>query len=282
MSLSTNVTIEQEVANCCQSNWKWFDGGIQAWIVQFSSISLWKQGLLRRANKPMLADAICILVHNEILVPQGNVQFVLDGRALLQGLPWSRGWTFESLYEVYTQHIQKSFGLDNTTVIFYGYPDRPSTKDYAHLRHSKCVTGAKMHFTEDMACNSKKQLFFSKKSNEQNFYQPVRNQASSQWKHCNSCWGRCWSAHCWNCSGVTVQPPHNCYSWWHRCIDSAHTLCTNFISGSVLAELQKRDFQEAWICFEHLTSTKGPWRRCLHAHSLRPRQIFGLDKAMTL
>ena len=44
-------------------------------------------GLLRPAKKPALADAIWILVHNEILVPQGNVQFVLDGRALLQGLP---------------------------------------------------------------------------------------------------------------------------------------------------------------------------------------------------
>ena len=137
-------------------------------------------GLLRPANKPVLADAIWILVHNEILVPQGNVQFVMDVRALLQGIPLSRGRTFESLYQMYAQHIQKSFGLDSTTVIFfYGYPDRPSTKDYAHLRHSKCVTGAKMHFTEDMACNSKKQLFLSKKSNKQNFCQPVRNQASS-------------------------------------------------------------------------------------------------------
>ena len=50
-------------------------------------------GLLRPANKPVLADAIWILVHNEILVPQGNMQFVLDGGALLQGLPWSRGRT---------------------------------------------------------------------------------------------------------------------------------------------------------------------------------------------
>ena len=70
---------------------------------------------------------------------------------------------------MYAQHIQKSFGLDSTAVIFDGYPDRPSTKDYAHLKCSKGVTGPKVHFTEDMACNSKKQLFLSKKSNEQNF-----------------------------------------------------------------------------------------------------------------
>ena len=106
---------------------------------------------------------------NEILVPQGNVQFVLGGGALLQGLPWSRGRTYESLCQMYAQHIQKSFGLDRTTVIFDGYPDRPSTKAYAHLRRSKAVTGAKVHFTEDMTCNIKKDLFLSNKSNKQNF-----------------------------------------------------------------------------------------------------------------
>ena len=42
-------------------------------------------------------------------------------------------------------------------------------KDYAHLKRSKGVTGAKVHFTEDMACNNKKQLFLSNKSNKQNF-----------------------------------------------------------------------------------------------------------------
>ena len=70
---------------------------------------------------------------------------------------------------MYAQHIQKSFGLDTTAVIFYGYPDRPSTRDYAHLTRSKGVTGAKVHYMEDMACNSKKQLFLFNKSNKQNF-----------------------------------------------------------------------------------------------------------------
>ena len=42
---------------------------------------------------------------------------------------------------MYAQHIQKSFGLDSIAVIFYGYSDRPSTKDYAHLKRCKGVTG---------------------------------------------------------------------------------------------------------------------------------------------
>ena len=47
-------------------------------------------GLPRPANKPLLADAIWKLLDNETVVPQGNMQFVLDGGALLQGLPWSK------------------------------------------------------------------------------------------------------------------------------------------------------------------------------------------------
>ena len=104
MSLSTSVTIEQgrvyvdpqlqllfqrllTVARATENDL------MEAFGHELCSIppSLFESnGLLRPANKPELADAIWILVYSEILVPQGNVQFVLDGRALLQGLPWSR------------------------------------------------------------------------------------------------------------------------------------------------------------------------------------------------
>ena len=105
MSLSTTVTIEQErvyvdpqllfqrlltVARATENDL------MEAFRHELCSIpsSLFESnGLLLPANKPVLADAIWILVDNEILVPQGNMQFVLDGRALLQGLPWSRGRT---------------------------------------------------------------------------------------------------------------------------------------------------------------------------------------------
>ena len=106
MSLSTSVTIEQEhcfstvfhscffqrlltVARATKNDL------MEAFSHELCSIapSLFESnGLLRPANKPVLADAIWILVHSEILVPQGNVQFVLDGHPLQQGLPWSRGW----------------------------------------------------------------------------------------------------------------------------------------------------------------------------------------------
>ena len=116
-------------------------------------------GLLRPANKPVLADAIWILVDNAILVAQGNMQSVRMRGAFLQGFPWPRGQTYESLCQMYAHHIQKSFGLHSTTLILYSYPDRLSTKGSARLRHSEGVKGVDVHFTEDKACNSKKQLF---------------------------------------------------------------------------------------------------------------------------
>ena len=116
-------------------------------------------GLLRPANKPVLADAIWILVDNAILVAQGNMQFVLDERCISVRTSMVKGQTYESLCQMYAQHIQKRFGLDSTTLIFYSYPDRLSTKGYARLRHSEDVKGVDVHFTEDKACNSKKQLF---------------------------------------------------------------------------------------------------------------------------
>ena len=70
---------------------------------------------------------------------------------------------------MYVQHVHNSYGLENTTVVFDGYPDKPSTKDHAHIRRSKGVKGAKVHFTEDMPCSSKKEHFLSNTTNKQNF-----------------------------------------------------------------------------------------------------------------
>ena len=150
MSLSTSVTVEQErvyvdpqllfqrlltVARATEND---LMEAFRHELCSFPPSLFESNGLLHPANKPVLADAVWTLVHNEILVPQGNVQFVLDVRALLQGLPWLRRRTFESLYQMYAQHIQKSFGLDSTTVMFYGYPDRPSTKDCSSKTQQMC------------------------------------------------------------------------------------------------------------------------------------------------
>ena len=68
--------------------------------------------LLREAKKPALADAIRKHVGPD--VPADNVvdgsQYVLDGGALLQRIPWSIGSTYTYIFHQYTQYVVKKYG----------------------------------------------------------------------------------------------------------------------------------------------------------------------------
>ena len=58
-------------------------------------------GLPREPNKATLADALWEMVKHDQTDPAGDdLHYVLDGGALLQRLPWSRGQTFESICHV--------------------------------------------------------------------------------------------------------------------------------------------------------------------------------------
>ena len=53
--------------------------------------------LLREPQKPMLANAIWALLTPDIPGVTGEVQHVLDGGALLQRIPWTRGATYKDI-----------------------------------------------------------------------------------------------------------------------------------------------------------------------------------------
>lgn len=61
--------------------------------------------LLHEAKKPALADAIWKLAGPD--VPAENVvdgsQYILDGGALLQRIPWSQGSTYKDICHIYTR-----------------------------------------------------------------------------------------------------------------------------------------------------------------------------------
>ena len=129
-------------------------------------------GMLCPANKPALLEAIWKLVHDVIShVPEAdkNLYHVLDGGALLQLLPWIKGQTYSSLCDMYIQYVCNSYQPNNTTIVFDGYPDRPTTKDITHLRRSKGMKGSKVNLKEDMPCHSSKELFLSNRNNKHNF-----------------------------------------------------------------------------------------------------------------
>lgn len=127
-----------------------------------------RDGLIREANKPVLAGEIWASVSSEYAEIPTEVQYVLDGGSLLQRIPWPKGTTYEGICNLYVDYITKKYGK-GTVVVFDGYTDEPSTKDTAHLRRTAGQTGKSVNFVGDMKLNLKKNTFLANTSNKQRF-----------------------------------------------------------------------------------------------------------------
>ena len=124
--------------------------------------------LLREANKPALADAIRDLVEPHL--PADNVvdgsQYVLDGGALVQRIPWPHGSTYKDICHQYMEYVRNKYG--KAVVVFDGY-ETNNTKDMTHNRRSKGKIGATVTFTSDMIVTMPKQQFLANRQNKQRF-----------------------------------------------------------------------------------------------------------------
>ena len=82
-------------------------------------------------------------------------------------IPWSRGATYNQIFEQYTTYVIRKYG--RIIVVFDGYSETPSTKDCAHMRRPTGTIGVAVHFTSSMALQMKKEEFLSNKQNKQRF-----------------------------------------------------------------------------------------------------------------
>lgn len=82
---------------------------------------------LRLANKASLADALWKLMPSNTPVPSGEVQYILDGGALLHRIPWKNGFTYDEICQQYVTYVDHHYG--HPVVVFDGYQSGPSTKD---------------------------------------------------------------------------------------------------------------------------------------------------------
>ena len=121
--------------------------------------------LLRKSQKPMLANAIWNLVTQDTPEIPGKVQFVLDGGSLLQHIPWKQGATYGDICTVYTEYVAKKYG--EAIVVFDGC--KSSTKDMVHQRRAKGRAAVAVTFTEDMKLSMKKVNFLANNINKQQF-----------------------------------------------------------------------------------------------------------------
>ena len=74
-----------------------------------------------RPQKPALADALWTKFTPEAKTqPKGNVQYALDGGALLHRVPWPRGSpTYKVVRELYCTYVQRKYR--RAIVLFDGY-----------------------------------------------------------------------------------------------------------------------------------------------------------------
>ena len=102
--------------------------------------------LLRVAQKPVLADAIWTLLQTPNIPAVSNrVQYVLDGGALLQRIPWMKGVTYSEILGTYTEYVTRKYV--HAIVVIDGYLNS-STKDKTHQRRLKSKNGATVTFTK--------------------------------------------------------------------------------------------------------------------------------------
>ena len=76
-----------------------------------------------------------------------NIHYVLDGGALIHRLPWEVDQTYNDIVHMYTSYVTTKY--ITCVVVFYGYSDRPSTKDAAHARRADlcnpCIVKFQFH-----------------------------------------------------------------------------------------------------------------------------------------
>ncbi|KAK3750311.1 hypothetical protein QZH41_001771 [Actinostola sp. cb2023] len=122
--------------------------------------------LLRKADKPALADALWKMTESVQTPCLREAHYVLDGGALIHRVTWPRGTIYNDVCSLYVQYIQRRYG--SPTVVFDGYGNGPSTKDCTHERRGSSCSPPVL-FQSDMIVSLKKKDFLANEENKQKF-----------------------------------------------------------------------------------------------------------------
>ena len=116
---------------------------------------------------PSLAEALWKVVEKvngqEL---SSDVHYVLDGGALLQRVPWSKGETFEAICERYVEYVSRRYG--KAMIVFDGYESGPGIKDVTHRRRGHGA-GPSVVLTPQTVVSLRKKDFLANKANKQRF-----------------------------------------------------------------------------------------------------------------
>ncbi len=129
-------------------------------------------GFLRTGNKSALAEALWLelAVVDPPLDPPSmtrDIQYVLDGGALLYRIVWPHTATYRDVIMMYVRYVVTKYGTP--VVVFDGYEAAYSTKNLTQEKRSGGKASPIVSFTEDMVLTIKKDLFLTNKVNKQKF-----------------------------------------------------------------------------------------------------------------
>ena len=113
--------------------------------------------LLHEADKPALVNTVWKICESGVPadIPDDHIQYVLDGGALIQRIPWSRGSTYGDICHQYTEYVVRRY--KDAIVVFDGY-ENMNTKDMTHQRRSKGKAGATVTVAANMTTTMKDQF----------------------------------------------------------------------------------------------------------------------------
>ena len=129
----------------------------------FPSALFESSSLPLQPNKPVLANALWKSIHESQQEPSEDVQYVLDGGALLYRLPWPLD-PYMMMCVKCMLIMKERYGT--AVLVFDGYTNEPSIKDAIHLIRTRTCSGVTVHFTGDMLIQSKKDEFVANKENK--------------------------------------------------------------------------------------------------------------------
>ena len=130
---------------------------------------------MRTGDKSELAEAIWKMVSPKLptqtttstVWKDANVQHVIDGGSLIHRIPWTKKHqTWGKLFDITHQYIIRVYG-EKTTVWFDGYPNKPTTKDEAHLRRAGEKASTNITISQDRLIPVSKKAFLANKKNNQ-------------------------------------------------------------------------------------------------------------------
>ena len=87
--------------------------------------SLFDSSHLRKGTKSSFFNAFCS--QKETLSLPSKPYYVLEGGNLLHSVPWPKPATFGQILDLYVSYVETHYGK-RCSVVFYGYPERDTTK----------------------------------------------------------------------------------------------------------------------------------------------------------